>query len=187
MIIDDKFMRNERLKNSGLKSAIRNLEKARIESEAIIGEGFEAMKSMDVIRTHLNDVLKEKGELEKREVETEKSIKKLNSRLLRAKDRLEEVEEYEGKMKGMLLIHSLALENLVREKEAVKEEEAELREEIENIRIGIREIEAETRKNEETLQRVIRELEIVKTEEGNALEKLRILANDVARMRDLNK
>ncbi|CAO2817221.1 unnamed protein product [Amaranthus hypochondriacus] len=170
-------------RKENLRSLAREVDAARKEYEAITAQGFQVMRSMDVIRNELNDVLKEKGEIERREVETEKCIKKLNSKILIAKEKLKAAKACEEKTKAMEPTLSLALEELTRAKEDTKKEESELRNEIENIRVEIDEYDTKNSTNEEAIEVVIEELEVVKRAELDVLGRLKTLAEEVARSR----
>ncbi|XP_021755069.1 protein PLASTID MOVEMENT IMPAIRED 2-like [Chenopodium quinoa] len=181
--MDSKYQRRVSLNDFALKTVTEDLQAARKELETIQAEGFQLMGSMDIIRIELINMTKEKGELEKKEAETEKLIKKMNSKLLRAKDTLEVARASEEKAKSMLPSLSLALENLKRDKEAVKKEEEKLKEETGCIRAEIQKIESENDLKEEKLQTVVKELEEVKISEANALEKLQTLVENTVKAR----
>ncbi|KNA11927.1 hypothetical protein SOVF_130660 [Spinacia oleracea] len=181
--MDSNFHRSESLKNSALQSVMEDVEAARKELEVIQAEGFQVMGSMDIIRIELINMSRERSKIEKMEAETENFVKKLNSKLLRAKDKLEVARASEEKAKSIIPSLSLALENLKREKEAAKKEEEQLKRETDNFKAETQKIESENNTNEERLESVIEQLEEVKTSEANAFEKLQTLVESTVTSR----
>ncbi|KAL2896274.1 Protein PLASTID MOVEMENT IMPAIRED 2 [Bienertia sinuspersici] len=182
--MDSRLQKSQKMKkNSGFQSVMKDLEAAKKELESIKEEGIELMSSMDVIRYKLINIAADKSNLEKREAEKEKYMKKLNSKVLRAKDKLQVSTASEEKAKGMLQSFLLTLESLEKEKEAARKEEEKVKEETAMIRNEIQKIESDMDVEEENLQAVVEELNVVKSAEANALEKLQAVAENAAKER----
>ncbi|KAE8718716.1 HEAT repeat-containing protein [Hibiscus syriacus] len=157
------------------ESINKELLEAKNELASIREEGFRYMSSMDVIRNELKPVTEETENLKKTEEKTDLRVKSLNSKLLRAKSKLEAVTAAEGKAKSIVIDLSLTLEQLRTEAEASKKEKALITEDITKIEEEIRKIEFEVDSTEGKLQAAVEELEAVKLAETSALEKLRSL------------
>lgn len=181
--MDSKFRRSGRMKESTLQSITKDLEAASKELEAIKAKGFQIMSSMDGIRKQMINISKEKDKIVKMEAIAVKSVDKLSSKILRAKDKFEVARASEEKAKSILPTFSLSLEKLNKEKEVAKKEEKKLKEERDNIRAEIQRIESESETNEERLQTVLEELEKVKTAEAKVLEILEALAKNAVKAR----
>ena len=80
-----------------MQSNTAELEAAKIELSLVREKGFQFMSSMDIIRNKLKRVTKETVWLKKIEVNPDLTIQNHNSKLLRAKSKLEAVS---AAMKG---------------------------------------------------------------------------------------
>ncbi|KAE8701298.1 Detected protein of unknown function [Hibiscus syriacus] len=167
---DDSFHSVERVEPSvSLESVMKELEAAKKELDSIKDEGFQYMSSMDIIRNELKHVTEETAKLKKTEEKADSKVKSLNSKLVRAKSKLEAVTAAEEKAKSTEMNFSLTLEL-----EASKKEKMLITEDIATIEAEIQKTER-NRCNQERLQAAVQELEAVKSSEALALEKLRSL------------
>ncbi|KAE8696064.1 Detected protein of unknown function [Hibiscus syriacus] len=173
---DDSFHSVERVKPSvSLESVMKELEAAKKELDSIKDEGFQYMSSMDIIRNELKHVIEETAKLKKTEEKADSKVKSLNSKLVRAKSKLEAVTAAEEKAKSVEMNVSLTLEQSRAELEASKKEKMLITEDIVTIEAEIQKTESEIDVTEERLQAAMQELEAVKSSEALALEKLRSL------------
>ncbi|KAL9230089.1 hypothetical protein vseg_005481 [Gypsophila vaccaria] len=170
---------NVPLKSSELQSITKDLEAAKKEHAAIKAGVFELMTSMDLTRIELNNVLKEKGQLQKAEAKTEKYIRRLNSKLLKSKDKLEAAEASAEKAKSILPSFIISLDELEKVKEEAKKEKTSIIEETISIKDDIQKTESTTDLTEERLQAAMQELEAVKTAEASALKNLKTFVENV--------
>ncbi|XP_030527332.1 protein PLASTID MOVEMENT IMPAIRED 2 [Rhodamnia argentea] len=166
-----------------LRAVTVELEEAKKELAAIKEEGFQFMASMDVIRNELKFVTEEKGRLKKTEEKTELTVQSLNSKLLRAKSKLEAATAAEEKAKSVASNLLLTLEQLRTEAEASKKEKELILEETKAMKEEIQKAEGEIDLTDERLQAAMQELETVKASEAQALEKLRTLIEGTMRER----
>ncbi|XP_074287389.1 protein PLASTID MOVEMENT IMPAIRED 2-like [Silene latifolia] len=166
-------------KNSELQSVTKELEAARKEHALIKAGVFELMTGMDSTRVELRNIVKEREELEKMEVKTEKYIEKLNMKLLRSKDRLEAAKASEEKAKSMLPSFVVSLEELEKITKAAVEEKKGIIQEIEDTRGDIQKTESMTDSTEEKLLAAMQEMEEVRMAEAKALKKLKSLVESV--------
>ncbi|KAM7520279.1 hypothetical protein LguiB_019241 [Lonicera macranthoides] len=194
---DKRVQRNECLKNYGasfskgdqpdspslLPSVSEELESAKKELAVIKEEGFQFMASMDIIRDELKHVTEETARLKKKEDKVDLTVQTLNSKLLRAKAKLESVSATEEKAKSIVSNLSLTLEQLKTEAEAAKKERELISEETAKIKIEVPKIESEIDMAEEKLQGALQELEAVKSKEAMALENLKNLIETTVRAR----
>uniref|UniRef100_A0A7N0U255 Protein PLASTID MOVEMENT IMPAIRED 2 n=1 Tax=Kalanchoe fedtschenkoi TaxID=63787 RepID=A0A7N0U255_KALFE len=166
-----------------LESVNRELEEAKMELGLIKGEGFQFMASMDVVRNELRRVMEEAVRLRNAEDKADTIVKNLNSKLVRAKSKLEAVTAAEEKAKAIATNLALTLEQLNTEAEAAKKEKEAISEEIESLKAEMEKTECDIDTNEEKLRIALGELELVKSSEAEALEKLRLLSEEVMRAR----
>ncbi|KAL4558166.1 hypothetical protein LXL04_036364 [Taraxacum kok-saghyz] len=93
--------------DSPLNTITEELETAKQELASIKGEGFNFMASMDVIREELKHVREETTRLEKVEQTRELTVQNLNSKILRAKAKLEALSAVE--MKNIIVASNLII------------------------------------------------------------------------------
>ncbi|XVE78680.1 hypothetical protein DITRI_Ditri13aG0166500 [Diplodiscus trichospermus] len=173
---DHSFQSVEEVEASpSLESITKELDIAKKELASIREEGFLYMSSMDIIRNELKHVAEEIGRLKKTEEKPDMKVQSLNSKLLRAKSKLEAVSAAEEKAKSIATHLSLSLEQLKTEAEAAKKEKLLITEHTSTIKAEIQKSESEIDLTEERLQAAMQELEASKSSEGFALEKLRSL------------
>ncbi|XP_021800292.1 protein PLASTID MOVEMENT IMPAIRED 2, partial [Prunus avium] len=178
------FHRGEDLEGSPLlHSVTEELEVAKKELAAVKVEGFQFMASMDIIRNELKHLTDETARLRKTEEKSDLTVKSLNSKLLRAKAKLEAVSASEEKARSMASNLSLTLEKLKTEAEAARKEKELACEEAATIKSEILKMETEIDLTEEKLQAAMEELETVKSSEAVALENLKGLIEDTIRAR----
>ncbi|KAL4577590.1 hypothetical protein LXL04_013699 [Taraxacum kok-saghyz] len=171
--------------DSPLNTITEELETAKRELASIKGEGFNFMASMDVIREELKHVREETARLEKAEQTRELTVQNLNSKILRAKAKLEALTAAE--MKNSIVASNLiiTLEQLRAEKEKSKKEKYVVDEEIGNMKGEIHKTEFEMELQEENLVATMEELKSIKSSESEALENLRNLINTTVEARDM--
>ncbi|XP_050269695.1 protein PLASTID MOVEMENT IMPAIRED 2 [Quercus robur] len=170
------FQKGKELGTSpSLQSITEELEAAKKELAVVREEGFQFMTSMDIIRDELKHVTKDTVQLKKTEEKTDLTVQNLNSKLLRAKSKLEVVSAAEEKAKSILSNLSLTLEQLKTEAEAAKKEKELNTAETATIKADIQKTESEIDLTEERLQAAMEKLEVVKSSESLALENLRTL------------
>ncbi|KAL8044776.1 hypothetical protein ABFX02_08G068400 [Erythranthe guttata] len=178
--------RNEIVKYTGesLSDPVtEELEAKRKELASIKEESFQFMASMDVVRNELRHVAHQTAKLRKREVKTETNIQNLNSKLMRAKSKLEATSEAEEKSKSIFSNLKLTLEQLKSEAEAAKKERSIISEETAVIKADIQRIETETDLADEQLQLTLQDLKAVKSSEATALENLKSVIEKTVRNR----
>lgn len=166
-----------------LRAVTEELEEAKKELGTVKEEGFQFMSSMDIIRNELKFVTKERAQLKKAEEKTELTVQSLNSKLLRAKSKLEAATAAEEKAKSIASNLSLSLEQLRTEAEAAKKEEELIFGETKAIKEEIQKTDGEIDLTEERLQAAMQELVTVKASEAQALENLRTLIENTMRER----
>lgn len=172
------YQSGEELEGSPLlpsKSVKEELEAAKKELAAIKEEGFRFMASMDVIRNELRHVREETARLKKGEEKTELTVQNLNSKLLRAKAKLEAVCAAEEKANGIAGNLAFTLEQLKTEAEAAKKEKELVTEETAKIKEEIQKTEAEIYSAEEKIETSMQELNAVKSSEALAFDNLKSL------------
>ncbi|GKV16734.1 hypothetical protein SLEP1_g27332 [Rubroshorea leprosula] len=173
---DDSFRSLEELESSPLLLPItEELEAAKKELALVREEGFQFMASMDIIRIELKHVTEEISRLKKTEEKTDMKVQSLNSKLLRAKSKLEAATAAEEKARSIVTSISLSLEQLKTEAEVLKKQKALAVEETATVKTEIRKTESEIDLAEERLQAAMQELEAVKSSEALALQKLKSL------------
>lgn len=178
------FQRGEELEGSPLLQSItEELEAAKKELASIKEEGFQFMSSMDVVRNELKHVREETARLRKAEEKTDLTVQNLNSKLLRAKAKLEAVSATEEKSRGIASNMSLTLEQLKMEAEAAKKEEELISEETAKIKEEIQKTDSEIDSTEERVKATIQELNAVKSSEALAFENLKSLIENAMQSR----
>ncbi|CAK9138553.1 unnamed protein product [Ilex paraguariensis] len=195
--MDKRIQKHEKLKNqedghqkggewessSLLQSVTEELEAAKKELASIREEGFQFMASMDIVRHELKHVSEETAQLRKTEEKADLTIQDLNSKLLRAKTKLEAASAAEENAKSIVTNLSLTLEQLNAEAEAAKKEKVLTSEETSNVKAEVEKIESEIDLAEERLQAAMQELEAIKSSEAIALENLKVQTEITMRAR----
>ncbi|CAL0308280.1 unnamed protein product [Lupinus luteus] len=166
-----------------LQSVTEELEAAKKELALIREECFKFMASMDVIRNELKQVTDVTDRLKKEEGRVDSTVQNLNSKLLRAKSKLEVVSTSEVKARSIVISLSHTLENLKTETEEVKKKKELISQEVITTRSEIEKFEFEMDKIEEKIQGVMQELEAAKTSEVLTLEKLKTLTESTMKER----
>ncbi|KAM1823515.1 hypothetical protein ACFX14_025414 [Malus domestica] len=138
---------------------------------------------MDVIRNELKHLRDKTAQLRKTEEKSDLSVQNLNSKLLRAKVKLEAVSASEEKAKLIASNLSLTFDKLKTEAEAAKKEKELVCEEAASINSEILKMESEIESTEEKLQSTTQELETVKSSEAVALENLETLIENTVQAR----
>ncbi|KAK7394176.1 hypothetical protein VNO78_14697 [Psophocarpus tetragonolobus] len=168
-----------------LQTITEELEAARKELALVREEGFQFMASMDVIRNELKHVTAETDRLKKKEGKVDSIVQNLNSKILRAKSKLEAVSAAEEKGRSIVLSLSHTLEKMKTETEEAKKEKEDISQEVKATSEEIQKVEFEIDMTEERLQGVMQELEVAKASEALALEKLKTLTETTMRERAL--
>ncbi|KAL8137403.1 hypothetical protein V2J09_003404 [Rumex salicifolius] len=137
--------------------------------------GFEIMAMMDVIRREKLSIVEEIYILKKIEEKSDKTVKSLNSKLIRARNKVESISIGEEKTKIMLSSFMTTLNQLKKDKEAKNEERKAVMEETESVKMETKRIESETNSAQERLQAALQDLEEIGSSELAALEKLKCL------------
>ncbi|KAM1715064.1 hypothetical protein ACFX12_025592 [Malus domestica] len=182
--LEPSFRKEEDLEGSELlQSVTEELEVAKTELAAVKEEGFQYMASMDVIRNEHKHLTNKTARLRKTEEKSNSRVQNLNSKLLRAKAKLEDVSAYEEKEKSIASNLSVTLDKLRVEAEAAKKEKELVCEETASIKSEILKMEMEIESTEEKLQATMQELETVKSSEAVALENLKTLIENTVRAR----
>jgi len=182
--LGDSFRKGKQLEDSpALKSITEELHAAKKELASIREEGFQFMTSLDIIRNELRHVTEETARLEKEKEKADITAQNLNSKLLRAKSKLETACAVEEKAKSILSSLSVTLEQLKTETELARKEKKLISEETANIKSEIHKTESQMDLTEGKLQAAIRELQAVKTSESLALENLRNVIENTMRSR----
>ncbi|KAL5571311.1 hypothetical protein UlMin_020908 [Ulmus minor] len=194
-VMEERVQRKESSKDFGasfeggeapsLESLTEELDAAKKELAKVKEEGFQYMSAMDIIRNELKHVTEETSRLEEIEKNTDSTVKSLNSKLLRAKVKLEAVSAAEEKAKSIVSNLCLALEQLKKEAEAAKNEKENMCQGTATIKAAIQKTESEIELTEDMLQAAMLELEQVKASEALALENLKSLIEKTMRARAL--
>ncbi|KAM0012109.1 putative WEB family protein [Helianthus debilis subsp. tardiflorus] len=161
------------------------LEGAKQELASVKGEGFKFMTSMDVIRDELTCVRVETARLQKAERKRELTVQSLNSKILRAKAKLESLTSVESKTNTVASNLVVTLEQLRSEAETVKKEEEVIREETENTSREICKTEHEIKVAEKTLEAAMEVLTAMKSSESKALGNLKSMINTTMEARNV--
>ncbi|KVI08842.1 hypothetical protein Ccrd_012780 [Cynara cardunculus var. scolymus] len=170
---------------SPLNTITDELEAAKRELASIKEEGFNFMTSMDVIRDELKHVRDETARLQKAEQKRELTVQNLNSKILRAKAKLEALTASERKSNTIASHLSVTLQQLSAEAEITKKEKDVIMEEIGNMKLESQKTESEIQLAEERLQAAMEELKAVKSSESKALDELRNLINTTEEARGM--
>ncbi|XP_026386968.1 protein PLASTID MOVEMENT IMPAIRED 2-like [Papaver somniferum] len=166
-----------------LQSVTEEMEASNKELARIKRGGFKLMASMDIIREECKSVSEETARLRKAERETDATIQNLNTKLLRAKNRLEAASSAEEKAASIVLNLTTTFQQLKSESDTARRESGLINEEMVRINEEKQKNESEIKSTEEKLQSAVQELEQVKSSEAMALEKLKILAEKTVKAR----
>jgi len=194
---DAKVQRNDSMKHLGgsfregkqledsslLKSITEELQAAKKELASTREEGFQFMASMDIVRNELKHVTEETVQLKKVKEKADITAQNLNSKLLRAKSKLETATAVEEKARSTLSSLSVTLEQLKTEAEVARKEKKLICEETAKIKAEIRNTDSQIDLTEEKLQYAIQELDAVKKSESSALQNLKNVIENTMRSR----
>ncbi|KAL9381265.1 hypothetical protein Peur_026922 [Populus x canadensis] len=194
---DAKVQRNDSMKHLGgsfregkqledsslLKSITEELQAAKKELASTREEGFQFMTSMDIVRNELKHVIEETVQLKKVKEKADITAQNLNSKLLRAKSKLETATAVEEKARSTLSSLSVTLEQLKTEAEVARKEKKLICEETAKIKAEIRNTDSQIDLTEEKLQYAIQELDAVKKSESSALQNLKNVIENTMRSR----
>lgn len=194
---DAKVQRNDSMKHLGgsfregkqledsslLKSITEELQTAKKELASTREEGFQFMASMDILRNELKHVTEETVQLKKVKEKADITAQNLNSKLLRAKSKLETATAVEEKARSTLSSLSVTLEQLKTEAEVARKEKKLICEETAKIKAEIRNTDSQIDLTEEKLQYAIQELDAVKKSESSALQNLKNVIENTMRSR----
>jgi len=169
--------------SSLLKSITEELQAAKKELASTREEGFQFMISMDIVRNELKHVTEETVQLKKVKEKADITAQNLNSKLLRAKSKLETATAVEGKARSTLSSLSVTLEQLKTEAEVARKEKKLICEETAKIKAEIRNTDSQIDLTEEKLQYAIQELDAVKKSESSALQNLKNVIENTMRSR----
>ncbi|CAI9780832.1 unnamed protein product [Fraxinus pennsylvanica] len=149
-------------------------------------ESFQFMSSMDIVRDELKHEAEETARLRRKEEKKERTIQNLNSKLLRAKAKLEAVSTVEDKAKSIAsnLVHTL--DQLKSEAESAKHERSLISKETAIIKAEIQKTETEIDLAEERLQIALQELKTAKSSEATALKNLESVIEKTMKNRPSN-
>ncbi|GFP96983.1 protein plastid movement impaired 2 [Phtheirospermum japonicum] len=171
------------LENNEFDSVTKELEDAKKEL-ALVKEGsIQFMASMDIVRNELRHISDQRARLKKKEEKTEMNIQNLNTKLLRAKAKLDAMSAAEDKAKSIFSNLRHTLEQLRSEIETSKNKRSMINEETAAIRAEIRSADTETDSAEKRLQAALEDLNAVKSSETIALENLKSLTEKTMRNR----
>lgn len=179
--MDNRIQENSENLEDGFKKQGKALHTKSEESEvakkiaAINEEGFQLMSSMDIIREELKQLAEEKARLRKKEEKAELTIQSVNSKLLRAKSKLEALSAAEEKANSMSSSLAGTLRHLREEAEAAKKERALDLEDTAKVKAELLRTKYEIDLDEAKLQASIEELMAIKSSEAMALETLKTL------------
>ncbi|KAG6400010.1 hypothetical protein SASPL_141498 [Salvia splendens] len=166
-----------------LESVLKELVATKKELEQVKEGSFQFMASMDVVRDELTHVMDQTARLKKEEKETEMFIQSLNSKLLKAKTKLEETSAAEDKAKDIISNLNLTLEQLESEAETHEKEKSLSSEETAVVKAEIQKSETEIDLCEVRLQAALQDLKAVKSSEALALENLKSVIEKIVRNR----
>ncbi|XP_075492262.1 protein PLASTID MOVEMENT IMPAIRED 2-like isoform X2 [Primulina tabacum] len=158
---------------STLYSITKELEATKKELASVKNDSFQFMTSMDIVRNELRHVMEETAQVKKNEQKPEMIIQNLNSKLLKAKAKLEATSASEDKMKSIVSNLSLTLEQLKSDSEKAKKERSIISEETGIIKADVQKTEMEIDLAEERLQAALQDLKAVKASETEALNNLK--------------
>ncbi|KAK9061966.1 hypothetical protein SSX86_019150 [Deinandra increscens subsp. villosa] len=171
---------------SPLNTITEEIEGAKRELASIQQERFKFTASMEVVRNELNHVVEETARLQKAEQKRDVTVQTLNSKILRAKAKLESVTSGESRTKTVASNLAVTLEQLTAEAETAKKDKDVTNQEIENIKGEIGKIEHEIDVTEERLEAAMEELKAIKSSESKALGNLRNLIKTTMEARDVD-
>ncbi|KAI3976542.1 hypothetical protein MKX01_008400 [Papaver californicum] len=166
-----------------LQSVTEEMEASKKELARIKRGGFKLMASMDIIRDECKSISEETARLTKAEKETDSTMQNLNTKLLRAKNRLEAASSAEEKATSIVSNLSFTFQQLKSESDTARKESGLINEEMVCINEEKQKNESEIKLTEEKLQSAVQELELVKSSEAMSLEKLKILAEKTVKAR----
>lgn len=166
-----------------LQSLKEDLETAKNELASIKRESFQFMASMDVVRNELTRISEESDRLKKKGSKADSTIQNLNTKLLRAKAKLEAASENAGKATSIVSSLLLSLEQLTNEAEEAEKERVTAIEEAAKVKEEIQKTQAETVLAEERWEAAIQELETIKLSEATVLSNLKRLTDVTVKSR----
>lgn len=166
-----------------LESVLKELEATKEELEQVKRESFQFMASMDIVRDELRHVMDQTARLKKEEEESERAVQNLNTKLLKAKNKLEATSAVEDKAKAIVSNLKLTLEQLESEAEMHKNERTLISEETALLKAEVQKSETEIDLAEEKLQAALQDLKAVKSSEAVALENLKSIIEKTVRNR----
>ncbi|XP_076955461.1 protein PLASTID MOVEMENT IMPAIRED 2-like [Bidens hawaiensis] len=169
---------------SPINTITEELESAKRELASVKGEGFKFLTSMDVIQAELNHVRAEMGRLRKAEEKEVLNVQSLNSKIMRAKAKLESLTSVESNASTIATNLAVSLEKLRVEAETAKKDKDNIIEEVENMKGEIHKTEFEIDLVEEKLDAAMEELEAIKSSETKSMENLRNVINTTMEARD---
>ncbi|CAA2938386.1 Hypothetical predicted protein [Olea europaea subsp. europaea] len=171
----DKRLQRASESRLALESIEDEFEATKKELALVKEESFQFMSSMDIVRGELKHVAEETARLRRKEEKAERTIQNLNSKLLRAKAKLEAVSTAEDKAKSIAsnLVHTL--DQLKSETESAKRERSLISEGTAIIKAEIQKTETEIDLVEERLQIALQELKTARLSEATALKNLESL------------
>lgn len=167
-----------------LEAVTEELEAAKKELESLKAESFKSMTCMNTSRNELRQILEESNCLKKNEERADLKVQNLNSKLLRAKSKLEAATAAEEKARLIASDLAPSLGRLKIETEAAKKEKLLVDEETAKVEKEIQRTEGEMNSAEQRLQKAMEELEVVKASEAATLEKLQSLIVSTIKDRD---
>ncbi|XP_042500959.1 protein PLASTID MOVEMENT IMPAIRED 2-like isoform X2 [Macadamia integrifolia] len=165
------------------QSITEELDAAKKELALIRKEGFQLMASMDIIRDELKQVSEESAQLRTSEKKTDLLVRNLNSKLLRAKSKLENAYRAEDQAKTIVSNLSETLQKLQTETKAANKERELFSEEAASIRTEIQKTQNDNELAEVMLLAAMKELEVVKASEAIAHESLKSLTERIMKSR----
>ncbi|KAL8100310.1 protein PLASTID MOVEMENT IMPAIRED 2-like [Apium graveolens] len=167
------------------KALHTKLEESEVAKElaAVNEQGFQLMSSMDIIRDELKQLAEEKARLRKKEEKSELTIQSVNSKLLRAKSKLDALSAAEEKANSMSSSLAGTLRHLRAEAEAAKKERTLHLEETAKVKAELLRTNFEVDLDEAELQASIEELRAIKSSEAMALETLKTLVEILMKAR----
>ncbi|KAL2551740.1 Protein PLASTID MOVEMENT IMPAIRED 2 [Forsythia ovata] len=179
----DKRLQRASESRLALESIEDELEATKKELALVKEESFQFMSSMDIVRDELKHVADVKARLRRKEEKIERTIQNLNSKLLRAKAKLEAVSTAEDKAKSIASNLSHTFDQLKSETESAKHERSLITEETAIIKAEMQKTETEIDLAEERLQIALEELKTAKSSEGTALQNLELIVEKTMKNR----
>lgn len=168
---------------SFLQLVLEELEAAKKELALINEEGFQFTASMDIIRDEVKHLSEEIARLKKTEEKADLTVQSLNSKLMRAKLKLEAVCAAVEEANSISSSLEVSLEQLKTEAEAAKREHELITEDTAKMKAEVPKIESEIDLVEARLEAAIQELGSVKSSEAIALENLKAIVENSMRSR----